>query len=371
MSDRFIDHKLDRAWRLLARWVAEDRIPAASAVVGSSEEVGQVHSFGRQTLDADARDIGDDAIFLIASPSKPITALAVMMLVEEGAVKLIDRVADFVPEFAGRGKRTITLAQCLTHTSGLCDMLSDNIELRERGAPLSEFLARVCELAPDFLPGRAVQYQSTGFLMLSEVVARVSGRPLAEFLRERVFEPLEMRDTSLGMPPDWEQEGGVGEPRRDRIVEIRPGDWSGARFWNTDYWRRLGAPWGGVLSTPADLGRLCRHLLEIHDGRDGIISPPTLAAMTRNQLERWPDLPEATRRCYPWGLGWQLNWPTHETTFGDLLSLAAYGHWGAAGTLVWIDPARDAFAVVLTSQPLESGRRLLANLTNALCAALA
>jgi CubicO group peptidase (beta-lactamase class C family) len=132
----------------------------------------------------------------------------------------------------------------------------------------------------------------------------------------------------------------------------------------------LGAPWGGLLSTAGDLARLCQHLLRIHAGEPGIISRPTLESMTANQLARLPNVPEPDRRCRPWGYGWRLNWPNDDDSFGNFLSPAAYGHWGATGTLLWIDPAIDAFAVVLTTQPLESGNRRQAKFSNCVTSAL-
>jgi CubicO group peptidase (beta-lactamase class C family) len=354
------------------RYIEDGLIRSAAVVVGSSQETLGVQTFGRQTLDEDASPILDDPIFLIASPTKPIVALGLMMLVETGQLKLADRIAEYVPEFAVAGKRSITVGHCLTHTSGLPDMLPDNEALRTKHAPLEEFVAGVCELKPDFPPGRQVQYQSMGILILGEVVTRVTGRPLGRWLAEQLFEPLEMSDTTLGMPDDWDElpKASTGPTKEDRIVEI-PTDGSPFQaVWNSRYWRGLGAPWGGLLSSPADLARLCRHLLEIHDGRDGVISRATLAAMTRNQLPGMAQLPEAASRATPWGLGWRLNWPGHATSFGDLLSPAVYGHWGATGTLVWIDPRYDAFLVALTNRAWNEGPSLLTNLSNSVCAAL-
>jgi CubicO group peptidase (beta-lactamase class C family) len=285
---------------------------------------------------------------------------------------MADPAARYVPEFANGGKQAITLAHCLTHTSGLPDMLADNIELRKRNAPLSEFVAGVCRLAPLFEPGTAVKYQSMGTLMLAEVVRRVAGQPLAEFLQQRIFGPLEMHDTALGMPPAWAEHGAENHrSRRERIAELRvPAEQVGSHWgWNSDYWRSLGAPWGGLLSTAADLARFCQHLLRIHAGDSGIVSRATLETMTANQLDRLPSVPEADRRCRPWGYGWRLNWPNDDDTFGDFLSPAAYGHWGATGTLMWIDSPRDAFAVVLTTQPMESGVRRQARFSNCLTSA--
>ncbi len=355
---------------LLAQWCQEDLCPAISAEVGTCHEVAWKVSLGRQTLQGEP-PLPDDSIFLIASPTKPLTATAILLLVERGELQLTDRVADFVPEFATAGKDKTLLVHLLTHTSGLPDQLPENYALREQHAPLEEFVQRTCRYQPDFDPGTKVQYQSMGYLMLGEVLLRVTGTTLPDFLRAHVFDPLDMHDTALGMPESWQQPAADGGPSRfDRLVEVREPksmvgkDWA----WNSLYWRRLGAPWGGVLSSATDLGKLCRHLLQVHRGEPGLLAPATLAAMTENQLPWLPDLPEHSRRTTPWGLGWQLNWPWHVRTFGDLLSSSAYGHWGATGTMLWIDPPRDQYAVLLTSQPLRSEHRPQARFTNMVCA---
>lgn len=370
MLPSFRDDKLDRAWRLLARWTEEDQWPAVAAAVGDDAGIRPTVALGRQTAAGEGPPASQDSIFLIASPTKPIAALAVLLLAERGELRLGDPVQKFLPDFNRQGKGAITLAHCLTHTSGLPDMPPDNAELRARGAPLSDFLASARELKPAFLPGRGVQYQSMGFLLLGEVVHQVTGKRLPDFLRSEVFAPLGMRDTALGVPREWEQPGA--EERVSRIAELRLPEAADphSNVWNTPYWRRLGAPWGGLLSTAGDLAKLCGHLLAIHRGDDGIVGRPTLEAATVNQLASMPHVPETARRCQPWGYGWRLNWPNDPQTFGDLLSPAAYGHWGATGTMVWIDPARRAFAVMLTTQPLDFERGKWAHFSNAVCAAL-
>lgn len=368
--NRFQPKKLERAWAMLDRWVAEDRCPAVAAVVGSSQGASEPHVAGRLRAAPASGPLKNDSIFLIASPTKPVTALAAMHLVEQGEIRLSDPIARYIPTFAG-GDRSIRVAHCLTHTSGLPDMVPENAQLRAAEAPLSEFLDCTCRVTPDFPAGTAVQYQSMGFLLLGEVVHQVTGKRLGEYLRDWLFQPLSMDDTVLGMPPDWEKAAANGA-KQDRIAEVRlpPQPDGHSNCWNTAYWRRLGVPWGGLLASAGDLGRLCQHLLELHAGQEGVLSSAALHAMTVNQLTAMPDVPEADRRCHPWGLGWRLNWPAHASTFGDLLSPAAYGHWGATGTMLWIDPARDAFAVVLTTQPLDGDHGRMAHFSNAVCAAL-
>ena len=92
--------------------------------------------------------------------------------------------------------------------------------------------------------------------------------------------------------------------------------------------------------------------------------------MTTNQLQSMAAVPEADRRTRPWGLGWRLNWPGHSANFGDLLGPRTFGHWGATGTLTWIDPDADAFLVLFTTQPQEPEGRYLARISNMVCAAM-
>ena len=193
-----------------------------------------------------------------------------------------------------------------------------------------------------------------GILTLAVLLEKVTGVPLPRYLDDHIFKPLQMEDTSLGIPDGWESSGHLARMAWSQ-VEDRPEatTWG----WNSMYWRKLGAPWGGLLSTSTDFGRFCRHLLQIHNGLDGIVSPSTLRAMTTNQLRYLPDLPRKVVRTMPWGLGWQMNWPSHPRGFGSLLPAESYGHWGATGTMVWLDPTRGVYGVVLTTEPIEMENR--------------
>lgn len=354
--------RLQRAFDWLARWTKEDRIPAAVICVGGRGKMLRPRFFGRH----DPREqtpLRPDALFLIASITKPVTATAVMLLVERGYLRLEDRVAEYVPKFAQQGKDVVQIRHLLTHTSGLPDMLPNNEQLRAAHQPLSAFIEEICRTPLLFPPGTKVSYQSMGIAMLAEIVHQVSGMTLRDFLKKELFDPLGMNDTSLGWQPE----------KRDRIARIRISpeqektDWN----WNSPYWLSFGAPWGGLITSPSDFGRFC--LMMLGGGRLGevrILSPATVRAMTCNQLAAMPQVPEEERRCRPWGLGWRLNWPASSANFGDLLGPRTYGHWGATGTLCWIDPDADAFLVLFTTQPQEPEGRFLARISNCVAAAL-
>ena len=162
--------QLQRAGELLQRWCDADHLPAAALCVGRKGSVVEPRFFGRMRPDKDSPALRKDALFLIASITKPVTVTAVMMLVERGELTLSDPVAKFVPRFAAAGKGEVQVRHLMTHSSGLPDMLPDNIKLRMANKPLAAFIDATCELPPLYPPGTQVGYQSMGTAMLSEIV---------------------------------------------------------------------------------------------------------------------------------------------------------------------------------------------------------
>ena len=355
---------------LATSWCETGKLPCVAIVTGTTNGfAGRLH-VGRQFPDGPV-PLLDDAIFLVASITKPIVAMAALMLIERGQFTLADRVVDYIPQFGREGKYGVDVRHLLTHSSGLPDMLPDNLELRQAHATLGRFVERICDEPLAFAPGRGVQYQSMGFAVLGEIIARVTGKTCTQFVRDEIFLPLGMSDTTLGAPDDW-FEGPT--PFVNRIPEAvvpeahaNGTDWN----WNSRYWRQLGAPWGGLLTSATDLASFAQMMLQGGTTPDGkrILSPATIAAATRNQLQCMRDVPDEERRCRPWGLGWRLNWPAHSANFGDLLGPRTYGHWGATGTVLWIDPDAETFALILTTLPQEPSGKYLSRLSNAVAAA--
>ena len=353
-----------------AGWCESNILPCVAIVTGTAETIsGRIHS-GRQSADK-PEPLREDAIFLIASITKPVVAMAALKLIENGHLTLADRVVDFIPGFGREGKYGIEIRHLLTHTSGLPDMLSDNLELRQSHATLGRFVERTCQEPLAFPPGRGVQYQSMGFAILGEIIALVTGKTCAQYLHDEFFQPLGMSDTSLGATDDW---FGGTSARAFRIpnaivpeAHTSGTDWN----WNSRYWRQLGAPWGGLLTSANDLATYAQFMLRMGTTHDAnrLLSPAAIDAATRNQLQYMRDVPDEERRCRPWGLGWRLNWPAHSANFGDLLGPRTYGHWGATGTVLWIDPDAGLFTLILTTLPQEPSGKYLARLSNAVAAA--
>lgn len=354
--------RLAHVGELLAQATRTGEAPAAAFCVGGRGGIAAPRSFGLQHPDR-PNPLRDDALFLVASLTKPLTALAAMLLVEAGALTLDDRVVDLIPEFQGDGKSEVRLRHLLTHTSGLPDQLPENQRLRAAHAPLSAFVEGTCRHPLLFPAGTGVQYQSMGFTLLAEIVQRATGTAMAAWLRDRVFEPIGMADTYLGCPSEVLD--------RVAVVRVPPDQPQGADWgWNSPYWLGFGAPWGGLATTPSDFAKFCRMMLNQGEANGRwVVAPATVRTMTVNQLQGMPGVPEDDRRCRPRGLGWRLAWPGSSANFGDLLGPRAYGHWGATGTLCWLDPDAQAFCLLFTTTPAVGGR-FLARISNALAAAL-
>jgi beta-lactamase class C len=315
--------KLQEAIRLLQTHTGSGEVSAAALYVRDGSSVTQ-KAFGKAS--------NPDAVFLLASITKPMTAAAVMILVDRGQVSLSDPVQRFVPEFRGEGRERVLVKHLLTHTSGLPDMLPENTELRKRHAPLSDFVAGTCRTPLLYAPGTQFLYQSMGILMAAEIVSRVAHQPLPAFLQEHIYHPLGMSKTSLGL-------GGrtIAQTMQCQVPEAS--DWD----WNSSYWRNLGAPWGGAHSTVGDVAKWLQYF-EHPDSR--VLKPATAANMITNQI---PNLNEQ------WGLGWSLT----KGKFGKGCSPATFGHSGSTGTLCWLDPKSNRTFVLLTTKPADQSDKTL------------
>jgi CubicO group peptidase (beta-lactamase class C family) len=252
-----------------------------------------------------------------------------MLLADRGKLALSDPVRKFIPEFSGGDRELVKIEHLLTHSSGLPDMLPENTDLRRRSAPLADFVAATCKTPLLFQPGTKVSYQSMGILLASEIAQRITGIPFRQFLRREVFLPLGMRDTSLGLG------GRRIEDTAQCQVESKE-DWS----WNTPYWRDLGAPWGGVHSTAADISKFLNSLLR----PNGLV------------LKRATAMTMITSRTHGLNEAWGLGWKLEPGAFGRACSPRTFGHYGATGTLAWADPDTGIRCVLLTTKPAEQSR---------------
>ena len=314
--------KVDEAIGLIQREVESGSVAAAALHVSQGKDVVD-RAFGA------AKSPG--AVFLLASISKPMTASAVMLLADRKQLSLEDPVSRYVPEFKGGEKGSIVLRHLLTHTSGLPDMLPENEALRQRHAPLKDFVAATCATPLLYSPGTNVKYQSMGVLMAAEVVQRITKRTLADFLRDEIYRPLGMKDTSMGL-------GGRDLASTMQCQVAEHNDWD----WNSAYWRNLASPWGGAHATAADVGRFARYFAEPNVP---VLKPATVAAMITDQNRGLKT---------PWGIGWMLG-----RGLGKHSSARTFGHSGSTGTLAWTDPEKGVCFVLLTTKPAAQSNRTL------------
>jgi uncharacterized protein YbbC (DUF1343 family) len=300
-------------------------VPGAVIAVVRGGAVVFEKAYGLRSKEPDERPMTADTVFDLASLTKAVvTAPSIMLLAEQGKLRLADPVARHLPSFGKRGKDVITVEQLLLHTSGL---LADNALADYQGGRDKAF-ARIDALEPTRDPGTAFVYSDVGFIVLGELVEKVSGEALDAFARKRIFEPLGMRDTAYNPPPALAARAAPTEPRDGRLLQ---GEVHDPRA------HLLGGVAGhaGLFSTAADLAIFARMLLR--KGRDGetrILAPPTLLRMTAPH-----ELPDGARRA----LGWDLQ-------------AGRYGHTGFTGTSLWIDPASDTAAIILTSRLHPDGK---------------
>ncbi|MBI3665395.1 MAG: beta-lactamase family protein [Acidobacteria bacterium] len=326
--------KLGAAIQLVEREASSGAVGAVAFLVARDSYVAVERGYGRLFPGPGSPPCRPDSVFLVASITKPMTTMAVMKLVERGRIGLDDPVSRYLPEFSGQGRERITVRHLLTHTTGLPDMLPENIELRKRQAPLREFVAGTLRAPLLFPPGTRVSYQSMGILLAAEIVEHLAGERLNSFLEREVFTPLGMRSSSLGLRGrQIEETVQCGLPSSsDLTMTAADKSWN----WNSPYWRNLGAPWGGMHSTAGDIALALQAMLE---GGRPVLQPDTARAMITDQnagLDK------------PWGLGWQLG----TGAFFPSSPAALFGHSGSTGTMCWADPARKLIFVLLTNRPL-------------------
>jgi CubicO group peptidase (beta-lactamase class C family) len=355
---------VQRVASMCQAWANEDArrtvvvYASASGRVLIEQGFGIVHPLHNPAASRAARP---DHIFLVASLTKPLTAIALCLLVERGQALLDDPVSLYLPSFSEGERSGMRLRHLLTHTSGLPDMLPENRALRAAHVPLAEFTAKTLTTPLLFTPGSDCRYQSMGILLAAAVVEKVVGISLPSFLEREVFQPLGMADTYLGV-------GHLPDARMVRVL-LPPDEEAETDFhWNSPYWRALGAPWGGLHTTAR--GYAC--ILELMLGGGAlsgrrVLSPALVRAMLTNQLAATPGLADRVRLEQAWGLGWRLNQAQGAHGLPEIGSPRTFGHGGATGTVAWADPESGLACVILTNDPASGAfRSRLSNVVAAL-----
>jgi CubicO group peptidase (beta-lactamase class C family) len=321
-----VHERWDDAAQVLEQAVADRRVNAAVLQVAERDETFTRH-FGKAA--------SDHAMFLLGSISKPINVTAVMTLFDKGKFQLDDRVQKYLPTFTGDGRDGVTIRHLLTHTSGLPDQLARNNELRKQHATLSEFADETDRARLDFNPGAHYQYSSMGILLATRIAEIVSGSDIRTLVERQVLEPLDMKHSAQGLGR-FKLEEMVACQMEGAAPESGGGDPLAREWdWNSPYWRKLGAPWGGTHASAPDLGKF---LGEFMGARGKVVKPETARLMIKNRNPAG-----FTAR----GLGFAVG----QASGSRGCSEQTFGHTGSTGTLCWADPATGTICVVLTSLP--------------------
>ena len=327
---------------VMATGLRQDKLDAAATVLTKATREGQVDAATlcvrqgkNEFVKAFGAAMSSDAMFLLGSISKTMSVAALMPLLDQGKFRLDDPVKKFLPEFIGGSREKVTISQLLTHVSGLPDQLPENQSLRSGHASLEKFAQAAMRTPLLFEPGTRYSYSSMAIMLAAEVAQRISGMDFLKLIDESVFQPLGMKHSALGLgsfkPTELMQcqvkdaapESGAGDPAAK--------DWD----WNSPYWRKLGAPWGGVHASSPDVARF---LAEFLYSAGKVVKPETAKLMLRNYNPK-----ELTPR----GLGFAIG----ASSGSPGCSEKTFGHSGSTGTLAWADPATETICVVLTTLP--------------------
>jgi CubicO group peptidase (beta-lactamase class C family) len=316
-----IDYMLERA-------VSKGFIGGGVVLVGNRSGITYTASRGKIGISADATALNERTIFDIASLTKVVaTAPAVMKLLEEGRITLLDPLTRWFPEFEGTGREDVTILNLLTHTSGLNDIAISSIE------PLKTTIHKAALQNNGRLPGSRFLYADINFILLAELVHRVSGVSLDRYCRENLYGPLGMGDTMF-LPPH-ELAGSIA-PTLGAANELLTGVVQDQNA------RHLGGIAGhaGLFSSASDLSRYAQMIL--NNGRlHGIqvLGERVLEQMTAPYFYNNGSVVR--------GLGWDIYSP-YSSPRGSFFSEMSFGHTGYSGSSIWIDPERDLFVILLT-----------------------
>jgi CubicO group peptidase (beta-lactamase class C family) len=329
----------------LQPFVENHTIAGAVTLVADKDKVVSLDTVGYADLAA-KKPMRPDSLFWIASMTKPVTATAVLMLQDEGKLSVDDPVAKYLPELANlktpEGKPAkLTLRHLLTHTSGMGEATPQE---SKKARQLADLVPCYADKPLQFEPGTKWQYCQSGINSLGRIVEVVSGQSLPEFLQERLFDPLGMKDSTFY--PSRKQMARLAKSYKatngkleEATIIILDGHDPAAHD-------RYPAANGGLFSTAQDYGRFCQMLLNQGSfGGRQYLKPESVKLMNTIQTG---DLKTGFTEGNGWGLGCCVVRKPQGVT--SVLSPGTFGHGGAYGTQAWIDPVKPVICVLMVQR---------------------
>ncbi len=353
--------KIEKVKDVVQGMIDKKETAGVLTIIARHGKVIQLETFGKMDIEAD-KPMQPDTIFRIYSMTKPITSVAAMMLLEEGKFQLDDPVAKYLPEFknvrvyAGESKepvapnRDVTIRDLMRHTSGLTygifgtspvDKMYNDAKLFEAES-LADQVQKIAKLPLLYQPGTHFNY-SLSADVLGRLVEVLSGKTLDEFFQERIFTPLDMKDTGFFVPeenvPRFAANYGPGEKGEGlKVIDVP----AKSRFTTRP---KILSGGGGLVSTARDYMRFCQMMLnggELQGAR--LLRKETVEQMTTNQLPA-EAMPLKLGGLSAPGLGFGLGFSVR--TIGDQASKGEYGWGGAASTHFWIAPNSNLIVIAL------------------------
>lgn len=326
-------------------FVDKGAIAGAVTLVARRGTIVSLEAVGYQDLES-KKPMRVDAIFDIRSVTKPITAIGIIILMEEGKLALNDPVAKYLPEFKATSRTQtspdpITIHHLLTHTAGLpLYRLPESQEIPiKRNRTLQDYVMFLSKQEPEYEPGTQFRYSSGGFAILGRIIEVVSGQSYERFIKERIFVPLGMKDSFFFIPS--EKQSRFASLYRFEDGKLSKWEELEAHSRNAKY----PGPEFGMYSTAADLAALCQMMLDggTFKGRR-ILSEMSVSLMTGNHTLNIKSAVTHTPAYQ--GLGWGLAGdPINDF---PLTSPGSFGHNGAFGAIIWIDPNKRLVRIFLT-----------------------
>ncbi len=312
--------------------IAQEETPGAVVLVARQGRIVYRKSFGHRALIPHQEAMTLDTLFDVASLTKVLaTATSILILVEEGKVSLTDRVSQYLPPFAQKGKDPITVVQLLTHYSGL----RADLDLDQPWEGYETAIELAFQEKPISPPGEQFIYSDINYIVLAEMVREVSGQTLNEFAAKRIFLPLGMTKTRFLPPPQVHDQIAPTDFRDGQLLRGVVHDPTTARMGGV-------AGHAGVFSTVEDTAIYAQMILNggLYNGVR-ILSPLSVLQMTT---------PQSPVGATDWrGLGFDIRTPFSGPR-GDLFPVGSVGHTGFTGTSLWIDPVSEVFVILFTNR---------------------
>jgi uncharacterized protein YbbC (DUF1343 family)/CubicO group peptidase (beta-lactamase class C family) len=324
-----IDNPRFQAVDAVMKAAVDEKIPpGAVVVIGHNGKIVYRKSFGFRSLEPVREPMTLDTIFDMASLTKCLaTATSLTRMLELGQIRLNDSVSKYLPDFAQNGKRDITIRQLVTHYSGL----APDLDLKQPWQGYDTAIKMAMAEPLQDPPGSRFVYSDINYIVLGELVHKVTGLPLNQYASVHIYQPLKMTHSTFIPPPAWDKRIAATE-YDERGVMLK-----GVVHDPTA--RRMGGVAGhaGLFSTADDVAKFAQAML---DGGKPILSALSVEKMSTPQQP--PNSPSLR------GIGWDIDSP-FASNRGELFPVGSYGHTGFTGTSLWIDPVTDTYLIILTN----------------------